>query len=50
MDHEQAQNEPRAAADLGERLRTWRMFLAAVRWSAGGLALLLLLLVLILRG
>ena len=36
--------EPATTTDIGERLRTWRMFLSTIRWSVAVAAFLLLLL------
>jgi len=34
----------RTSADMGEHLRTWRLFLRVIKWNLFGAALLLLLL------
>jgi Bacterial aa3 type cytochrome c oxidase subunit IV len=36
--------ETRASADMGEHLRTWRMFISMIKWNLLGAAALLLLL------
>ena len=44
MDEQDNGGEGRGTADMGERLRTWRMFLSAIRWTVGATAILLLVL------
>lgn len=42
---EQAEHpEPHATMDMGEHLRTWRLFVAFFKWHIVGLGVLLLLL------
>jgi hypothetical protein len=44
-EHEESDDEmPVATADLGEHLRTWRMFLIKLRWGLAAAMLVLALL------
>ncbi len=43
-ERDESGEEPATMTDIGERLRTWRMFVAKLRWALVTAAVLLLLL------
>jgi len=42
MDEPEADDELRPAMDIGEQMRTWRLFVRLLHWSASAVLLLLL--------